>query len=291
MASVTDARVFLIMMGARKVGSALYAWGGETEVEGGYDCSGFVSHILTETNRAWPGLYTGGRLTARDLYRHFDKLECPDITKVEQLKPGCIVVYHDRDKSPARSATHVALHVTNVPDMHIAHGNSVFTADVGPVAFEAGGAGSSATSPRSALKKSATIRVTATDTHAGKTWVAKDPFFHLERILSGEIEVDLPAATGGENVIEKLFRDTMIERSDLRRAQTKVRLPAATRYNRTQETEGVWQHEDLPPPLPEYPSDSAEFAILVAHKQREFGFSRSKVDGMLGDETLEKISS
>ena len=291
MASVTDARVFLIMMGARKVGSALYAWGGETEVEGGYDCSGFVSHILTETNRAWPGLYAGGRQTAKGIYRHYDKLGCPDIRRVDDLKPGCVVFYFNRDKTPAQSATHVALHVANVPDMHIAHGNSVFTADVGPIAFEAGGAGSKATSPRAALKKSATIRVTATDTHGGQAWVAKDPFSYLERIFSGEVELDLVDATGGKNVIDHLAAQTNISAADLRKARAKVNPVSASKYNRSQETIGTWRHNQLPSPLPKFPTDSVDFAIIVAHKQRQQGFSPSKVDGKLGSGTLQVISA
>jgi hypothetical protein len=289
MTTVTDARVFLVMMGARKVGNALYAWGGETEVEGGYDCSGFVSHILTETNRAWPGLYTGGRQTAKGIYRHYEKLGCPDITKVKDLKPGCIVVYFNRGKTPAKSATHVALHVATVPDMHIAHGNSVFTADVGPVAFEAGGAGSRATSPRTALKKSATIRVTATDTHGGQAWVAKDPFFHLQRLQDGEIELDLENATGGENVVDKLATETAINIADLKKAQAKVNPVTASKYNRNQEIKGTWQHDELPPPLPNYPTDSIEFAIVVAHMQRTLGFTPTKIDGKLGTGTLSRM--
>ncbi len=290
MASVTDARVFLVMMGARKVGSALYAWGGESEVEGGYDCSGFVSHILTETNRAWPGIYTAGRQTAKGIYKFFDKVGCPDIKKVSDLKPGCVVFYFDRDKTPARSATHVALHVTNVPDMHIAHGNSVFTADVGPVAFEAGGAGSKATSPRAALRKSATIRVTATDTHGGQAWVAKDPFSYLERIMSGEVELNLADATGGDNVLDTLADRTDISLRDLKRAHAKVNPVSASRYNRGQETQGKWRHRQLPAPLPDFPTDSVEFAILVAHKQKQAGLSASKIDGKLGPGTLRAIA-
>ena len=112
MTSITDARVFLIMMGARKVGNALYAWGGETETEGGYDCSGFVSHILTETNRAWPGTYTGGRQTAKNIYRYYDELGCPDISKVKDLAPGCVVFYFSKgktkvpEKGPIQLQTH-----------------------------------------------------------------------------------------------------------------------------------------------------------------------------------------
>ncbi len=289
MSSITDARVFLIMMGARKVGNALYAWGGETETEGGYDCSGFVCHILTETNRAWPGIYTGGRQTAKDIYRYYDQLGCPDINKVGDLAPGCLVFYFNKDKTP-RNATHIALHVANVPDMHIAQGQSVFTTGVGPVAFEAGGSGSQATSPRAALQKSATIRVTATDTHGGQAWVAKDPFSHLEKVLNGEVDLNVAAATGGQNVLDKLASETDIGIADLRTAQAKVNPAGATRYNRQQELTGTWKHRDLPAPLPKFPTDSFEFAILVAHLQRALGIAPSKVDGKLGPGTLERMN-
>lgn len=290
MDKITDARVFLIMMAARKVGHALYAWGGEAETEGGYDCSGFVSHILTETNRAWPGIYTGGRLTAKNIYRHFDKLGCPDIKKVSDLKPGCVVFYHHRDKTP-RSSTHVALHVTNVPDMHILHGNSAFTADVGPVAIEAGGSGSEARTPRAALRRSATIRVTATDVHgAEQVWVAKDPFFYLEKITSGEVELDLDAAVGGANALDRLASQTSISMPELKKAHARLKPVAASRYNRSEENKGAWKLSRLPTPLKRYPSDSVEFAILVAHLQKVHGLKGAKIDGKLGPDTLSLIS-
>ena len=290
MDSLTDARVFLIMMGARKIGSALYAWGGESEAEGGYDCSGFVSHILTETNRAWPGIYTAGRQTAKGIYRHYHKLGCPDIKKVSDLTPGCVVFYHDRDKTP-RSTTHVALHVTNVPDMHILQGASSFTADVGPVAFEAGGAGAAARSPRAALPKSATIRVTATDLHGGQAWVAKDPFFHLQRILDGDVELDLAAAVGGRNALAHLTAKTDIPEAELRKAYARIDPIAAGRYNRAQEVKGTWDPQRPPAALRDFPTDSAEFAILVAHVQQMHGFKGAKVDGKLGPGTLAGIEA
>lgn len=290
MGTLTDARVFLVLMGARKVGNALYAWGGETETEGGYDCSGFVSHILMETNRAWPGLYTGGRETAKGIYRHFDKLGCPDIRKVADLEPGCIVFYYNKNKTP-QSATHVALHVANVPDMHIKHGQSAFTANVGPVAFEAGGSGSAATSPRAALCKSATVRVTATDVHGGQTWVAKDPFVHLQRILSGDVPLDLDAAVGGENALAKLASATSIAKNELQKARDRIDPVAASKYNRSQEINGAWEIGRLPAPLKSYPTDSVEFAILVAHLQRSLGFTAAKVDGKLGAGTMARMSA
>ena len=288
MDSITDARVFLIMMGARKVGNSLYAWGGETENEGGYDCSGFVSHVLTETNRAWPGFYTGGRQTAKGIYTHFDKLGCPDIESVKDLKPGCVVFYFSKGKT-AKSATHVALHVANVPEIHIRRGNSALTAAVGPVAFEAGGAGSKATSPRAALQKSATIRVTATDSHGGQSWVAKDPFSHLQSILDGELPQNVAEAVGGENAVDRLARETTISATELQRAKKKVNAVSASRYNRTQEIKGTWKHKQLPAPLSKYPTDSFEFALLVAVKQRELRFRAADIDGKLGPGTLKRL--
>lgn len=286
---ITDARVFLIMMGARKIGNALYAWGGETEAEGGYDCSGFVSHILSETNRAWPGIYTAGRQTAKGIYRHFDKLGCPDIDKLSELTPGCVVFYYNRDKTP-RSATHVALHVTNVPDMHIMHGESAFTADVGPVAFEAGGSGSAAKTPRAALRKSATVRVTATDTHAGQAWVAKDPFVHLQRVLSGTVQVNLAEAIGGDTAVNRLTAQTSIAAKDLAKAHARIEPIAACRYNRSQEVNAAWSLRQLPAPLKKFPTDSVEFAILVAHTQISLGFRGASVDGKLGPGTLARLT-
>ena len=49
--------------------------------------------------------------------------------------------------------------------------------EIGPIAFESGGSGSAATSPREARKKTAGVRLTASDYQSdGVEWVAKDPF-------------------------------------------------------------------------------------------------------------------
>ncbi len=172
MASELDGRVFLLMMAARKLGDYLYAWGGEEADEGGYDCSGYISEVLTQANRAWPGLYDGGRTTAAGLYDYYDGKGCPDITSLSELKPASIVFY----RRPGKRIHHVAVHVANVPRVKLGNRN----AEVGPIAFESGGGRSSTTSPRSALRKSAGIRLTATDVHGnGVEWLAKDPFVLL----------------------------------------------------------------------------------------------------------------
>ncbi len=172
MSEPLDARVFLLMMSARMLGDYLYSWGGEEADEGGFDCSGFVSIALMQTARAWPGLYDGGRSTARGLYRYYDRKGCPDITKLKDLKPGCLVFYY----RPEKSIHHIAIHATDVPPLRI----GARELPVGPIAFESGGGGSKTTSPRAALRKSAAVRVTASDFHGtGVKWKAKDPFLLL----------------------------------------------------------------------------------------------------------------
>jgi hypothetical protein len=172
-ASSLDARVFLILMAARMVGDYLYAWGGEEADEGGFDCSGFASVALIQTARGWPGLFGGGRCTAAALYQYYDQRGCPDIRQVSALLPGCLVFY----RRPGKTIHHVAIHAVDVPSLQL--GGAL--RPVGPVAFEAGGSGSVATSPRAALLASATIRLSASDHHGeGVEWVAKDPFRLLE---------------------------------------------------------------------------------------------------------------
>jgi cell wall-associated NlpC family hydrolase len=164
--------VFLLLMAARMVGDYLYSWGGEESDEGGYDCSGFASIALMQTARAWPVLYDGGRSTARGLYSYFDGRGCADITRVNDLEPGALVFY----RRPGGRIFHVAIHAANVPHINLEQGN----VKVGPVAFESGGGDSTSSSPRAALRKSAGVRLTASDYHGtGVEWVAKDPFVLL----------------------------------------------------------------------------------------------------------------
>ncbi|MFQ5528346.1 MAG: NlpC/P60 family protein [Thermoanaerobaculia bacterium] len=172
MSDNSDARVFLLLMAARMVGNYLYYWGGEEADEGGFDCSGFASVALMQAARAWPDLYGGGRTTARGLYAHFDQRGCPDITDVDDLKPGCLLFY----RRPGQNIHHVAIHAANVPSLKLDQGNF----ETGPIAFESGGSGSAATTPRAALMASAGVRLTASDRHgSGVEWVAKDPFVLL----------------------------------------------------------------------------------------------------------------
>jgi hypothetical protein len=291
MSSIMDARSFLILMGARKVGNYLYAWGGDAGEEPGLDCSGFVCSILTETNRAWPGLYTGGRTTASALYKWFDERGLPDINKMSDLTPGSIVFYHNKSK-PTSKIFHVALHVTNVPDIRLKQGltNKFLSMPVGPVSFEAGGSGSDATTPRNALLKSATVRLTASDEHGrGVTWVAKDPFLLLERAAGGEIQPD-HSATGEESLVEALAKEASATPANMRKAQAKV-AATATSYNRQRELERLWSKNKLYKPLRNHPSDSSAFAILVAHYQRSNGFSSRDVDGKLGPGTYKHMKA
>ena len=172
-----NARMFLILMAARKLGNFLYAWGGESAKEGGYDCSGFVSLALMETARAWPSVYQGGRTTAAGLYTYFNKKKCPDITEESDLKPGCLLFYRNSRKR----ITHIAIHAVTVPNIRLTEYGKKKTVPVGPVAFEAGGSGSKAVSPRAALRDSAGIRITASTYSGGREWVTKDPFVLIGR--------------------------------------------------------------------------------------------------------------
>jgi hypothetical protein len=169
-----NARVFLLLMAARMVGDYLYSWGGEEAREGGFDCSGFASIALMQTARAWPKLYTGERSTAQGIYTYYHKRGCPDIDKLKDLKPGCLMFY----RRPGKRIHHIAIHATDVPPLIQRKGQT--PAPVGPVAFEAGGGGGKTTSPRAALRSSAGVRLTASNFHGqGVLWIAKDPFLLL----------------------------------------------------------------------------------------------------------------
>lgn len=171
--STLDARAFLLLMAARMVGDFLYSWGGEEGDEGGYDCSGFVWTALRQTSRHWPNLYAGGRTTANELHRHYRERGCPELTSVEDLRPGCLVFY----RKPGRERYHhVAIHAVTAPPLRA----GAHRLPVGPIAFEAGGGDSDTTSPREALARSATVRLTATDVHGDVEWVALDVVRVLE---------------------------------------------------------------------------------------------------------------
>ncbi len=168
MTTAADARSLAVVLASRMVGN-LYSWGGESLQEGGFDCSGFVGEVLTQTAAAWPQLYDGRRRTARGLYLHFKEHGVPDITRVGDLLPGAVVFY----RRPGKPIHHVAFHVATVPAVRLEDGAN----EVGPLAFEAGGSGSKATTPRAALLASAGVRMSASDYHGqGVEWVGKDPF-------------------------------------------------------------------------------------------------------------------
>ncbi len=118
-------------------------------------------------------LHDGGRSTAAGIYRDYHRNGCPDIERTRDLKPGCLVLY----RRPGKRIHHVAIHATRVPDTALDAGS----VKVGPVALEPGGGGSRTTSPRAAPRRSAGVRLTASDYQGtGVGWVAKDPFPLLE---------------------------------------------------------------------------------------------------------------
>jgi hypothetical protein len=173
--NATDARVALCVLAARESGDHLYIWGGDRADEGGFDCSGFICDLLMKANRLWPGIYIGGRTTAHLIHHYYDELGVPDIEDVDELLPGSIMFYRKRGEL---RFFHTALHVCTLGEFSLANGD---TAPIGPIAIESGGAGPFSTSPRDALRASAGVRMTASDSHGrGVEWVAKDPFAVLE---------------------------------------------------------------------------------------------------------------
>ena len=150
-------------------GDSTYSWGGEGAHEGGYDCSGYACTALMEAARPWPDLYDGGRTTAQGLLDYYKRRGCAESCELDDLAPGCLAFY----RRPGRRIHHVAIHATSVPTIRLDQGEVEF----GPMAFESGGGGSTTTSPRQALLRSAGVRMTATDYHGrGVEWVAVDPF-------------------------------------------------------------------------------------------------------------------
>jgi hypothetical protein len=167
--NIVDARVALCVLAARESGDHLYIWGGESSDESGFDCSGFVCDLLMRANHLWPGIYTGRRTTAHGLYEHYN--DASDIDKLEDLAPGSIMFYRRDIES---RIFHVALHICDLDKFTLISGRTV---PIGPIAIESGGAGSQSTTPREALRASAGVRMTASDSHGrGIKWVAKDPF-------------------------------------------------------------------------------------------------------------------
>ncbi len=112
-----------------------------------------------------PGLYDGRRRTSRGLHAYYLDRGCPEIAAVEGLRPGCIVFY----RRPGKAIHHVAIHAVTVPPMSGG-------VRVGPISIEAGEGGSSTTSPRAALLRSASVRISASDVYGSAEWLAFDPF-------------------------------------------------------------------------------------------------------------------
>lgn len=169
--NIVDARVALCVLTARESGDHLYIWGGDRADEGGFDCSGFVCDLLMRANRLFPGIYMGGRTTAHLLHKYYTDRHLPQVDDVDELVPGSILFYRKRGET---RFFHTALHICNLDEFNLVNGD---TALIGPIAIESGGAGSFSTSPREALKVSAGVRMTASDSHGrGVEWVGIDPF-------------------------------------------------------------------------------------------------------------------
>lgn len=169
----TDARVFLCTI-ARDV-SGLYIWGAESESEGGVDCSGYTSVVLTRGARVIPGLYDGVRRTSRGIFDYYRSRGAPIKSKIEHLLPGSIVFYN---RGRGTRIFHVAIHLFNLDRVRASTGPGL---PIGPVAIESGGGGSRTTTPRDALIASAGVRQTATDHHGrGVEWLAVDPIALLD---------------------------------------------------------------------------------------------------------------
>lgn len=160
-----NARAMLAVLALDVIGWP-YIWGGESEEEGGFDCSGFVSDRLKLVAQAFPDLYDGGRRTARGLFSHFtNRSGVVMFSRQEELVPGSIIFYRRGD----RPIHHVAIHLFDGGD------------GVGPIAIEAGGAGSSSPDVRQAMLRSASVRLTATDSHgSGVRWIGLDVCSLLE---------------------------------------------------------------------------------------------------------------
>lgn len=158
-----DGRAWTVVCAVRHLGDP-YMWGGDGdgENEWGYDCSGLVCRVLGNVARSgWSTLYDGQRRTAQGLYDYYTaKRLATVIREAKSLQPGSLLFY----RKPGAPFHHVAIHVALLPAGT-------------PVAVEAGGAGSGATTLRAALRASACVRLTDSDYHGeGVEWVAVDPW-------------------------------------------------------------------------------------------------------------------
>jgi hypothetical protein len=153
--TITDARLFALTFEARSHLGEPYIWGDA-------DCSKLVCDVLTATAaRGWVGLYDGKRRTAQGLDEFYSTRGCLRLDGKADLRPGALVFYR---RVGAEAIHHVAMHVCTLP-------SGV------PMALEAGGAGSKATSFEAALRASGCVRWTDSDYHGeGVEWWSRDPF-------------------------------------------------------------------------------------------------------------------
>jgi hypothetical protein len=126
----------------------------------GKDCSGLVCTVLRDLSLSWP-LYDGQRRTAQGIYQYYHSRGIKD---TKDLKPGTLVFF----RRPGKKFHHVKIHLVTVP--------KTMGQPFGPMAVDAGGAGSDAVSPRRALERAAQVRYSASDKHGKAEWVAKDIF-------------------------------------------------------------------------------------------------------------------
>ena len=76
-----------------------YVWGGQTD--NGFDCSGLIHYLLKETG------YTGERLNAGGLR------DISSDIKVENIKPGHLVFWHDKTGKKHAKIYHVGIYIGN----------------------------------------------------------------------------------------------------------------------------------------------------------------------------------
>lgn len=161
-----DTRVHFCKEAIDRIGS-LYAWGGDDDDEGGFDCSGLFHDCAIATARYWPEFYDGSRRTAASVYDYFSKRGCKSIWQPAQLAPGCLVFCAANAEAKIH---HMRIHLYTAPPL----------SRCGYVAVEAGGGDSDNTSARQSLMERATISLVASDRPNGRWWVALDPFLLLE---------------------------------------------------------------------------------------------------------------
>jgi hypothetical protein len=160
--SVDDARIAFCLEAQKRLGD-LYRWGGESDAEGGVDCSGLVHACFLSIREDWPKLYDGIRRTAADLRSYFTDRGCVPIESAGALKPGCLVFL----ARPSQRIHHVRIHLYTSPlDSHRA--------------IEAGGGDSDNTTDKQSLWESACVRYVASHRPSGGWWGAVDPFGVLE---------------------------------------------------------------------------------------------------------------